>query len=207
MRSGRENRDWCWPTENAEPVPAHIGRSLADGELVVDVWGGRSMRASDVIAWGFQIDEPDTLSDVPRPLLTRLRDTAESVRSASVHVALTTALVLVDRVHARMSGARRMQWAEFFGRRADEYCDRVSRSLDKHDHEASRALAHLERAIALDPELEHAYQMAAELLADEGTIDLSKKQVAHIFEVLDHPPAKSVAAVRKLLTERSILDG
>ena len=38
-------------------------------------------------------------------------------------------------------------------------------------------------------------------------IVLSKKQVAHIFEVLDHPPAKSVAAVRKLLTERSILDG
>ena len=49
--------------------------------------------------------------------------------------------------------------------------------------------------------------MATELLADEGTIVLSKKQVAHIFEALDHPPAKSVAAVRKLLTERSILDG
>ena len=55
--------------------------------------------------------------------------------------------------------------------------------------------------------LENAYQMATELLADEGTIVLSKKQVAHIFEVLDHPPAKSVSAVRKLLTERSILDG
>ena len=55
--------------------------------------------------------------------------------------------------------------------------------------------------------LENAYQMATELLADHGTIDLSKKQVAHIFEVLDHPPAKSVAAVRKLLAERSILDG
>ena len=47
--------------------------------------------------------------------------------------------------------------------------------------------------------LENAYQMATELLADEGTIALSKKQVAHIFEMLDHPPAKSVAAVRKLL--------
>jgi len=55
--------------------------------------------------------------------------------------------------------------------------------------------------------VENAYQMAAELLADEGTIALSKKQVAQIFEVLDHPPAKSVAAIRKLLTERSILDG
>jgi hypothetical protein len=49
--------------------------------------------------------------------------------------------------------------------------------------------------------------MATELLADEGTVVLSKKQVARSLEVLNHPPAKSVAAVRKLLTERSILDG
>ena len=55
--------------------------------------------------------------------------------------------------------------------------------------------------------LENAYQIAAELLADEGDVSLNKKQVAHIFETLDHPPAKSVAAVRKLLRERSILDG
>jgi uncharacterized protein (DUF1778 family) len=55
--------------------------------------------------------------------------------------------------------------------------------------------------------LENAYQMATELLADEGAIVLRKKQVAYIFEMLDHPPAKSVAAVRKLLTERSIMDG
>ena len=55
--------------------------------------------------------------------------------------------------------------------------------------------------------LENAYQMATELLVDEGTVSLSKKQIAHIFDTLDHPPATSVAAVRKLLTERSILDG
>jgi uncharacterized protein (DUF1778 family) len=54
--------------------------------------------------------------------------------------------------------------------------------------------------------LENAYRIATELLADEGNVDASKKQVAHIFEVLDRPPAKSVAAVRKLLTERSNLD-
>src|SRR5271170_3299243 len=55
--------------------------------------------------------------------------------------------------------------------------------------------------------LENAYQMATELLADEGAVVLSTKQVARIFEVLDRPPAKSVTAIRKLLTERSILDG
>lgn len=55
--------------------------------------------------------------------------------------------------------------------------------------------------------LENAYQIANELVADEGIVSLSKRQVAHIFEVLDHPPATSLAAIRKLLTERSVLDG
>jgi uncharacterized protein (DUF1778 family) len=55
--------------------------------------------------------------------------------------------------------------------------------------------------------LEHAYQMATELLADEEAISLSRKQIAHIFETLDRPPAGSVAALRKLLSEQSILDG
>jgi uncharacterized protein (DUF1778 family) len=55
--------------------------------------------------------------------------------------------------------------------------------------------------------LENAYQMATELLTDEEPLSLNKKQVAQIFETLDHPPAKSVAAVRKLLSERSLLDG
>jgi len=71
----------------------------------------------------------------------------------------------------------------------------IARAAKQHGHTIS------------DFVLENAYQMANELLADSGTIELSKKQVAHIFEVLDQPPAKSVAAVRKLLTERSILDG
>lgn len=55
--------------------------------------------------------------------------------------------------------------------------------------------------------LEIAYQAAAELLVDEEPISLSKKQLAHIFETLDRPPVKSAAAIRKLLSERSILDG
>ena len=55
--------------------------------------------------------------------------------------------------------------------------------------------------------LENAYQVATELLADEQAISLSRKQLAQIFETLDHPPAARVAAVRKLLSERSVLDG
>lgn len=55
--------------------------------------------------------------------------------------------------------------------------------------------------------LENAYQVAAELLVDEGPVSLTRKQLAHVFETLDNPPPTSAAAVRKLLTERSILDG
>ncbi|MEX0792295.1 MAG: DUF1778 domain-containing protein [Pirellulaceae bacterium] len=55
--------------------------------------------------------------------------------------------------------------------------------------------------------LENAYQVATELLADEGPVSLTRKQLAHIFETLDNPPPTSVAAVRKLLTQRSVLDG
>ena len=55
--------------------------------------------------------------------------------------------------------------------------------------------------------LDNAYQLATELLADEGLVSLNKKQVAQIFATLDRPPAQSVAALRKLLTEPSILDG
>jgi uncharacterized protein (DUF1778 family) len=71
----------------------------------------------------------------------------------------------------------------------------IARAAKQHGHTIS------------DFVLNNAYQMATELLADEGTISLSKKQLAHVFETLDRPPAKSVTAVRKLLTERSILDG
>jgi uncharacterized protein (DUF1778 family) len=55
--------------------------------------------------------------------------------------------------------------------------------------------------------LDNAYQMATELLSDEGRISLSRKQVAHIFDVLDKPPRKNLAAIRRLLSEPSVLDG
>lgn len=71
----------------------------------------------------------------------------------------------------------------------------IARAAKQHGHTIS------------DFVIENAFQMATELLADEGTITLNKKQLAHIFEMLDRPPAKNAAAIRKLLTDRSILDG
>lgn len=54
--------------------------------------------------------------------------------------------------------------------------------------------------------LKNAYEVATELLADEGPTSLTRKQATHIFETLDNPPSVSVAALRKLLTERTVLD-
>jgi uncharacterized protein (DUF1778 family) len=60
--------------------------------------------------------------------------------------------------------------------------------------------------IGSDFSLETAYQVARELLADEGPMSLTRTQLAHIFETLDDPPAQSVAAICNLLKDRSILD-
>ncbi len=54
---------------------------------------------------------------------------------------------------------------------------------------------------------ENACQVATELLADEGPLSLTRKQLSHIFATLDNPPHTNVEAVQKLLMERSILDG
>lgn len=55
--------------------------------------------------------------------------------------------------------------------------------------------------------LDQAYSIARELLNDEEPLKLTKRDVAYLFKVLDNPPAKKVAAIRKLLSEPSVLDG
>lgn len=55
--------------------------------------------------------------------------------------------------------------------------------------------------------LENAYQMARTLVSDDGKLDLTRKQVAEIFDALDNPKPEKVAAFRKLLNTRTILDG
>jgi uncharacterized protein (DUF1778 family) len=45
-----------------------------------------------------------------------------------------------------------------------------------------------------------------ELLNDDEPLTLSKRDIAHLFKVLDNPPARKVAAIRKLLFEPSVLE-
>lgn len=52
--------------------------------------------------------------------------------------------------------------------------------LDKHDHKTADAIQHLERAVALDPTLQNAYQVAVELCTAAGrTADASRLRAAY----------------------------
>jgi len=53
--------------------------------------------------------------------------------------------------------------------------------LDKHDSSPKSAVEHLERAIALDPDLENAYEVAAELYTQLGRAD-DKKRVGEKYK-------------------------
>jgi tetratricopeptide (TPR) repeat protein len=64
------------------------------------------------------------------------------------------ARALCDRAIGRYQGAA---WAHY-----------LLGLLDKRDKKVEAALAHLEKAFALDPELENAYQVAAELYGSAG---------------------------------------
>lgn len=84
---------------------------------------------------------------------------------------------------------------------------RLSIRIDTNRKAVIARAAKSQGATISDFVLDHAYQMATVLMADEGQLDLTKRQVAHIFDVLDRPPPKSVAAIRKLLKQPSVLDG
>ncbi len=53
--------------------------------------------------------------------------------------------------------------------------------LDKHDKRNKSAVQHLERAISLDPDLEHAYQLAAEIYGEQRR-PADKKRIAEAYK-------------------------
>jgi uncharacterized protein (DUF1778 family) len=84
---------------------------------------------------------------------------------------------------------------------------RLSIRIDTNRKSVIAQAAKRQGATITDFVLDNAYRVASALLVDDGQLDLTKDQVAYVFDVLDNPPAKSVAAVRKLLTQPSVLDG
>ena len=83
---------------------------------------------------------------------------------------------------------------------------RLSIRIDKERKAVISRAAKLHGHTISDFVPENVLQVATELLADEGTITFTKKQVAYIFAALENPSEANVAAVRSLLNERSVLD-
>lgn len=54
--------------------------------------------------------------------------------------------------------------------------------------------------------LDHAYDAAKQIIADETNIKLKKEQFDHLFEMIDNTPSENIARMRKLLSSKSRLD-
>ena len=67
--------------------------------------------------------------------------------------------------------------------------------------------AQLRHTTISDFVLESAYEAAVQALADNTHIVMSPQQFEEFCAVLDAPPPTDLTALRKLLTEPSILDG
>lgn len=83
---------------------------------------------------------------------------------------------------------------------------RISMRIDPERKEVISRAARIRHTSLSTFMIENAYSAASELLADQTQIVMSKKEIDHFFKVLDNPPPKSIKAIRKLLSEPSILD-
>lgn len=83
---------------------------------------------------------------------------------------------------------------------------RISMRIDPERKAVISRAAQLRHTTISTFMIENSYDAASALLADQTQIFMSKEAIEHFFEVLDNPPPKSIKAIRKLLSEPSILD-
>ncbi len=84
---------------------------------------------------------------------------------------------------------------------------RISMRIDPQCKEVIARAARLGHTTFSTFMIENAYHAANALLADHNHLVMSQEEIDHFFKVLDNPPPKSIKAIRKLLSEPSILDG
>ncbi len=83
---------------------------------------------------------------------------------------------------------------------------RISMRIDPERKEVISRAARMRHTTISSFMIENAYNAASELLADQTQITMSEKEIEHFFKILDNPPPSNVQAMRKLLSEPSILD-
>jgi len=83
---------------------------------------------------------------------------------------------------------------------------RISMRIDRQRKDVIARAARLRHTSLSTFMIENSYNAASELLADQNHLVMSREEIDHFFKVLDNPPPKSIKAIRKLLSEPSILD-
>ena len=83
---------------------------------------------------------------------------------------------------------------------------RISMRVDPQRKAMIARAAKIQRTTISDFVLENAYQIASEIVADETTITMTEEQFEHICRVLDNPPKKNLAKMRKLLNTKTVFD-
>lgn len=83
---------------------------------------------------------------------------------------------------------------------------RISMRVDPERKAVIARAAHIRHTTISDFVIENAYDAAREIIAEETQIRMTKEQFEHMCQVLDAPPAENVKKMRKLLTNKTVLD-
>ena len=84
---------------------------------------------------------------------------------------------------------------------------RISIRINQSQKAVIARAARLDRTTITDFVLNHAFQAASQLVADETHFVMTPDQFKQFCHALDNPPAKNLKAMQKLLNEPSVLDG
>jgi len=84
---------------------------------------------------------------------------------------------------------------------------RISLRINPAQKAVIARAARLGRTTMTDFVVNHAFQAASQLLADETQLVMTPAQFKQFCHALDAPPAKNLKAMQKLLSEPSVVDG
>ncbi len=83
---------------------------------------------------------------------------------------------------------------------------RISVRVRPADKSLIARAAQIQRTTVTEFILENALQAARSLVTEEKNLELTPEQFKRFCRALDHPPAKNLEAMRRLLNEPSVLD-
>jgi uncharacterized protein (DUF1778 family) len=83
---------------------------------------------------------------------------------------------------------------------------RISMRIDPDRKAMIARAAHLQHKTLSDFVIDHAYQIASNIVAEEATLTMTEKQFDHFCQLLDQPPLENIQRMRNLLNKKTVLD-